>query len=324
MRRSVNLAAGARQDGRCASCLPNAHRTIASFGILKRSIFSRVTRPESFQHRSIPHCSRTLISAGSSLTTMSKAVPCSGDGRCRTTAAGLVSLFTSKEDFVTELDDFFANSSVLVGAIPNGYYWQGNQPDIHAVYLFNAAGRPDLTQKWVRWILETQTWGRLRTDSTATMTAAHCPRGMSSVRSAFIPSSGTDRYELGSPLWKRAVVNIGDRDAGNHRRQLLHPDHVYVDRVELNGKPLDRWWFAHQEIANGGTLRFVMSDRKDRIIRTPAIHSRLFASIRVHSRSQPSSPAFAMARRPNLSDVVTAKYLAAVHRYFSAHDVKHF
>ncbi len=58
----------------------------------------------------------------------------------------------------------------------------------------------------------------------------------------FYPVVGTDRYELGSPLWKRAVVKIGDQPleiiADNYA-----PDRVYVERVELNGKPLtDGGW----------------------------------------------------------------------------------
>jgi len=175
--------------------------------------------------------------------------------------AGLVSLFKSQEEFVTELEDFFANSNVLVGTIPNGYYWQGNQPDIHAVYLFNAAGRPDLTQKWVRWILEHKHGagpdGLDGNDDGGTLSAWYVFSSL-----GFYPVVGTDRYELGSPLWKRAVVKIGDKDleiiADNYAT-----DHVFVDRVELNGKPLDRWWVAHHEISNGGTLRFVMSDRVD-------------------------------------------------------------
>jgi putative alpha-1,2-mannosidase len=75
----------------------------------------------------------------------------------------------------------------------------------------------------------------------------------------FFPVVGTDRYELGSPLWKRAVLRIGD-----HKLEIVSdnysPDRVYVKQVELNGKRLNRWWFAHHEIADGGTLRFVMSD----------------------------------------------------------------
>jgi len=174
-------------------------------------------------------------------------------------AAGLVSLFKNKEAFVKELDEFFANSNALVGALPNGHYWHGNQPDIHAVYLFNAAGRPDLTQKWVRWILEHKYAdgpdGLDGNDDGGTLSAWYVFSSL-----GFYPVVGTDRYELGSPLWKRVVMKIGDRNleiiADNHA-----PDHVYVDRVELNGRSLDRWWIAHHEIADGGILRFVMSDR---------------------------------------------------------------
>jgi predicted alpha-1,2-mannosidase len=173
-------------------------------------------------------------------------------------AAGLVSLFSSREDFVEELNKFFAGSSPQVGALPNGYYWQGNQPDIHSVYLFNAAGRPDLTQKWVRWILKHKHGdgpnGLDGNDDGGTLSAWYV---LSSL--GFYPVVGTDRYELGSPLWKRAVINIGKKKlqivADNYS-----PDRVYVARVEFNGKPLNRWWLAHHEISNGGTLRFVMSE----------------------------------------------------------------
>jgi putative alpha-1,2-mannosidase len=33
----------------------------------------------------------------------------------------------------------------------------------------------------------------------------------------------------------------------------------YVDKVMLNGKPLDRSYLRHEEITAGGELRFVMS-----------------------------------------------------------------
>lgn len=67
----------------------------------------------------------------------------------------MISLFQSREYFVEELNQFFAKASPARGAWnPGPYYWQGNQPDLHAAYLFNFAGRPDLTRRWVRWILE--------------------------------------------------------------------------------------------------------------------------------------------------------------------------
>jgi putative alpha-1,2-mannosidase len=40
------------------------------------------------------------------------------------------------------------------------------------------------------------------------------------------------------------------------------PQNIYVQKVWLNDKPLDRRWLKHAEIANGGTLRFEMGPAK--------------------------------------------------------------
>jgi predicted alpha-1,2-mannosidase len=173
--------------------------------------------------------------------------------------AGLVSLFSSKDYFNKELEAFFQGSVPKVASLPNGYYWQGNQPDIHAVYLFNASGRPDLTQKWVRWILKHKHGdgpdGLDGNDDGGTLSAWYIFSSL-----GFYPVVGTDRYELGSPLWKRAVLKIGENKleiiADNYS-----PKNIYVSRVKLNGKNFDRWSITHQEISKGGTLRFVMSDK---------------------------------------------------------------
>lgn len=38
----------------------------------------------------------------------------------------------------------------------------------------------------------------------------------------------------------------------------------YIQFALLNGKPLNRPWFSHADIANGGTLVLEMSDRPNR------------------------------------------------------------
>ena len=78
-------------------------------------------------------------------------------------AEGMISLFKSRDYFVEELNNFFAKSDPTMGArSPGSYYWHGNEPDLPAAYLFNDAGRPDLTQKWARWIIGQQIRRRLR------------------------------------------------------------------------------------------------------------------------------------------------------------------
>ncbi len=162
-------------------------------------------------------------------------------------ATGLVSLFKSREFFVQELEHFFSESVPAVGLPPNAYYWHGNQPDIYAAYLFNAAGRPDLTQKWVRWILDTK-YG----DNGGTLSAWYVFSSL-----GLFPTAGSDRYELASPLWKRAEIRLGNE------RLVVTADgwarnHPFARKVSLNGVPLDRTWLKHGEIAKGGDLRFEM------------------------------------------------------------------
>ncbi len=171
-------------------------------------------------------------------------------------AAELVPLFRSRAFFVQELEQFFARSPAGVGLIPNAYYWHGNQPDLYAAYLFNHAHRPDLTQKWVRWVLKTKYGERENgldgNDDGGTLSAWYV---LSSL--GLFPTAGTDRYEISGPLWERAEIQLEGQ-----RLTILAdnaaPDHPYIQRVWLNDKPLERHWVEHAEIAGGGTLRFKM------------------------------------------------------------------
>jgi putative alpha-1,2-mannosidase len=61
--------------------------------------------------------------------------------------AGLVALHGSPEAFVEHLTTFFQLAKLAFDAGQRSkYYTHENEPDIHAMYLFLAAGRPDLTQ----------------------------------------------------------------------------------------------------------------------------------------------------------------------------------
>jgi predicted alpha-1,2-mannosidase len=172
-------------------------------------------------------------------------------------AEGLISLFKSREFFVSELENYMANSTPVVGAFnPGGYYWHGNEPYIHAAYLFNDAGRPDLTQKWVRWILNTKYAddyvGLDGNDDGGTLSSWYVFSAL-----GFYPVAGTTKYWIGAPLFDKAEVRIGGKlltvIAENNT-----PENMYVQKVWLNDILLERTWFTHDEIAQGGTLRFEM------------------------------------------------------------------
>jgi predicted alpha-1,2-mannosidase len=173
---------------------------------------------------------------------------------------GLISLFKNKEYFVKELNDFFALSDSTRGTwSPGSYYWHGNEPDLHAAYLFNSAGRPDLTQKWVRWILDNKYGadydGIDGDDDAGTLSSWYVFSAL-----GFYPVAGSDIYQIGAPLFKKAEVKIGDKRLTIVAENYA-PQNKYVSKVWLNGKLLDRFWFKHAEIAQGGTLRFEMSNK---------------------------------------------------------------
>ena len=167
---------------------------------------------------------------------------------------GLISLFKTRRQFVDELDQFFANSTPAVGVNPNAYYWQGNQPDIYAPFLFNAADRPDLTQKWVRWILDVKYGDKENgldgNDDGGTLSAWYVFGSL-----GLFPTAGSDTYQIASPLWKRADLKMGNRRLRFVAQPSISTD-GYIRSVELNGARLDRSWIKHGEIARGGELHF--------------------------------------------------------------------
>lgn len=172
----------------------------------------------------------------------------------------LIHLFGGREAFVNELSAFFERSDRPLGSWnPGPYYWHGNQPDIHAAYLFNEAGRPDLTQKWSRWILDTKYAdthdGLDGNDDGGTLSAWYVFGAL-----GLYPVAGTDRYQLGAPLFRKATLRLGtgvlEIETKAHGKEQ-----PYARAVRLNGRLLDRWWIRHAEIASGGRLEFEMSQQ---------------------------------------------------------------
>jgi putative alpha-1,2-mannosidase len=74
------------------------------------------------------------------------------------------------------------------------------------------------------------------------------------------PTAGTDRYETASPLWQRAELNVGGRRLSIVADHYA-PGHPYVQKILLNGTPLERRRLRHDEIAKGGVLRFEMGPK---------------------------------------------------------------
>ncbi len=176
---------------------------------------------------------------------------------------GMIELFGSEEYFVSELEDFMEDASLTRAALdPGDGYWIGNQHDIHTPYLFCNAGRPDLTQKWVRWTLDnrfsTDIDGLDGNDDSGTVSAWYVFSSM-----GFYPLAGTDKYWIGSPCVDSAEIALSNGKILKITANNQSDENIYVSSVTLNGEKLDGCYITHSQIMGGGELVFEMSNTAD-------------------------------------------------------------
>jgi len=90
--------------------------------------------------------------------------------------------------------------------LPSAYYYQGNEPDIVAPWLFGFAGRPELTRYWTAWVADNmyalESWGLGGNDDGGTLSAWYVFAGL-----GFYPLTCTGDYALSAPLFDRVVVH---------------------------------------------------------------------------------------------------------------------
>jgi putative alpha-1,2-mannosidase len=73
------------------------------------------------------------------------------------------------------------------------------------------------------------------------------------------PASGM--YMLGSPAIKTAILKLENGRTLTIEARNQSDKNVYVSRVLLNGRELNRDFITYPELAGGGTLIFTMSNR---------------------------------------------------------------
>ncbi|MDP4275800.1 MAG: glycoside hydrolase family 92 protein, partial [Bacteroidota bacterium] len=160
----------------------------------------------------------------------------------------LVELMGGKEKFVDRLDY----------ALKNDLIDYGNEPSFLALRLFNHVGRPDLTSKWVRYALKKNfdLTGGLGNDDSGAMSSWYVFSSL-----GFFPNAGQDIYYLNSPLYKKAVITLGNGKKLIIRAENASDKNIYIKSCNINGKIWTSSIFRHKDIANGGTITLVLSDQ---------------------------------------------------------------
>jgi predicted alpha-1,2-mannosidase len=178
-----------------------------------------------------------------------------------------VELLGSAKAFVQKLDDLFEKSPQIQGEVPLdmtglvGMYAHGNEPSHHVAYLYDYAGVPHKTQARVRDLLDhqysTQPDGLAGNEDCGQMSAWYVMSALGFY--AVNPASGN--YVLGSPLFEKAVLDVGKSRPLIVRVERKSPSDKYIHSVSLNGRPHEKIWFSHAEIAGGGELVFRMGGK---------------------------------------------------------------
>jgi predicted alpha-1,2-mannosidase len=182
--------------------------------------------------------------------------------------AGLVRLMGEIE-FNNRLDRGFEQSRPnFVSEFIN----HSNQPNMQAAFLFNYSGKPWLTQKWVREILDNYYGlgpvnGYPGDEDQGQMGAWF----VMSALGLFQMDGGANAepfYEIASPLFEEATIHL-DQNYHKGKQFVIRAKGVsaknrYIQSATLNGKPLNAAWFYSEEAMLGGELVLKMGPKPNK------------------------------------------------------------
>ena len=182
---------------------------------------------------------------------------------------GLAKLYGGKEKLVKKLDDLFMAPSELHGENTSadvsgliGQYAHGNEPSHHIIYMYTALGHPQKTAKWIKVVTDsmykTGPNGLTGNDDCGQMSAWYIwsALGMYPMN----PSAG--QYVFGLPLIKNASITLPNKKILTIQTIENKPSNLsekFVTSVYLNNRKLTNGYITHQEILEGGMLKFILN-----------------------------------------------------------------
>jgi len=182
----------------------------------------------------------------------------------------LVAMNGGKEQFAQHLDSlftmtlpdkYFEHTEDITRDGIIGNYVHGNEPSHHVAYLYNWTGKPWKTQERVRMILNAmykpKPDGLGGNDDCGQMSAWYIFSSL-----GFYPlAPGSDEYAIGSPSVKNAVLNLENGRTFTITARNQSAKNVYVQKMELNGRPFTGATLKHDDIMKGGALTFYMGSK---------------------------------------------------------------
>lgn len=180
---------------------------------------------------------------------------------------GLVNLMGGKAAFENKLDSLFVADSNLEGEAVSsdisgliGQYAHGNEPSHHILHLYNYIDRPEKTQELVDRVFKEQYFngpnGLSGNEDCGQMSAWFVLNALGFYQVA----PGNPVYSIGRPLFDKAVINLSDGKTFTIVANGNSGESRYIKEMKLNGKKLDKPFFNHSDLVDGGVLELEMTD----------------------------------------------------------------
>lgn len=182
---------------------------------------------------------------------------------------GLAALMGGTDKMIGKLDSLFAieqstEQTGFVGDVTGliGQYAHGNEPSHHVVYLYTILGKNDRTAELVREIFDRfylpKPDGLCGNDDCGQMSAWYIFSAL-----GFYPVDPVSlEYIIGAPQIPEAKIKLKNGKGFTMIAHGLSKENKYVESVFLNGRQIKDYKISYADIIEGGTLEFVMTDRK--------------------------------------------------------------
>jgi len=170
------------------------------------------------------------------------------------------------ELFTTEISrpkyEFWAKFPDSTGLV--GQFVMANEPSFSTPYLYIHVGAPWKSQRILRTLLET-----FYQDNLHGIPGDEDGGGMTSwvvfTMMGFYPiTPGVPAYTLGSPVFDDVSIRLENGKIFRLTASNNSRENKYIQSVKLNGKALDRLWFTHDDLTNGGHLELEMGNAPNR------------------------------------------------------------
>lgn len=178
---------------------------------------------------------------------------------------GLIELMGGKEETGKVLDYLFNTTQESTGTLSDvtgliGQYAHGNEPSHHVAYIYPYLDRPEETQRLVRQICtdfyKNKPDGLIGNDDCGQMSAWY----MFSALGFYPMNPVSGEFVFGAPQIPLARIDVGNGKTFTMEAKNLSEENLYVEKIELNGQAYDKKFITYQDIMNGSSLVFYMTN----------------------------------------------------------------